>query len=182
MYRKCATEHSAQNQRQLENALQELMRKISYEDITVTKICEEAGISRRIFYHLFSGKQDALYGLIDHKILDMGSFRTELSDLALRFFLYWKEQRVLLDVLTRNHMGALLLERMIGSILREDYDVWQWLQAEDLKNRQDILVFNISGVMGLIFSWYHSGFEKSPRQMAALIGTLMENPLVKHDA
>lgn len=181
MYRKCVTERSVRNQRQLENALLELMLKMPYGDISVTQICQEAGISRRIFYHLFGSKQDALYGLIDHRILDMESFRTDLSDLALRFLLYWQAQKQLLDALNQNQMSGLLLERMIGSILREDYDVWRWLQAEDLQNRQDILVFNISGILGLIFSWYHSGFQKSPEQMAALMGNLMRNPLARYD-
>lgn len=181
MYRKCVTERSVQNQRQLENALLNLMLKMPYGDISVTKICTEAGISRRIFYHLFGSRQDALYGLIDHRILDMGSFRTDIPDLTLRFFLYWQSQKMLLDALSQNQMGGLLLERMIGSILREDYDVWRWLQAEDLQNRQDILVFNISGIMGLIFSWYFSGFQKTPEQMAAMMADLMRNPLAKHN-
>lgn len=182
MYRKCATERSVQNQRKIENALLELMLKMPYGDISVTQVCEEAGISRRIFYHLFGSKQDALYGLIDHRILDMEGFRTDLSDLALRFFLYWQGQKKLMDTLSQNQMRSLLLERMMGSILREDYDVWRWLQAEDLENRQDILVFNLSGIMGLVFRWHASGFRKSPKQMAALIGNLMNHPLAKHNS
>ena len=91
MYRKCTTERSARNQRLLENTLLELMLKMPYEEITATRICEEAGISRRIFYHLFTNKLDALYSLIDHRILDIESFRTDISNMALRFFLHWKE-------------------------------------------------------------------------------------------
>ena len=182
MYRKCATERSARNQRQLENALLELMLKMPYGEITVTQICETAGNSRRTFYHLFGSKQDALYGLVDHRILDMESFRTDLPDQALRMFLYWKTQKQLLDAMRQNQMWSILLERMVGSVLREGYDVWHWLQAEDPENRQDILVFNLSGVMGLVFSWHASGFQKSPEQMAALIGSLMKNPLVKTDS
>lgn len=179
MYRKCVTEISVQHQKQFEAALLALMQKVPYEQITVTQLCQEAGIARRIFYHLFGSKQDALHALLDHTILGMESFQPEMQDL-LRFLLYWKENKALLDALRSNQMSGLLLERMIGSILREDYDVWRWLQAEDLRNRQDILVFNISGIMGLIFSWYYSDFQKSPEQMAALMENLMRNPLAKH--
>lgn len=180
MYRKCATERSVRNQRNLENALLELMQKLPYGEITVTQICETADVSRRVFYHLFGSKQDALYGLIDHRILDVESYRADLSDMALRCFLYWQDQQALLDALTGNGMGGLLLERMIISIMQEDYDVWRWLQAEDLRNRQDILVFNISGVMGLVFSWYYSGFRKTPEEMTQLMKTLMRNPLARN--
>ena len=181
MYRKCATERSVQNQRRLEDAFLELMLKMPYEEITVTQVCEEAEISRRIFYHLFGNKRDVLYGLIDHRILDMEGYRTDLSDQALRFFLFWQDQKKLLDALRKNQLWSFLLEQMRGSILQEGYDVWRWLQAEDLENRQDILVFNLSGIMGLVFRWHDSGFEKSPEQMAVLIGNLMNHPLAKYD-
>ena len=182
MYRKCATERSAQNQRQLEDAFLELMGEIPYEEITVTRVCEKAGISRRIFYHLFGNKTDVLYGLIDHRILDMEGFRTEIPDQALRFFLFWKSQKKLLDALRANQLWSVLLERMLTSVLQEGYDVWRWLQAEDPENRQDILVFNLSGIMGLVFRWHESGYGKTPEQMTVLISRLMNHPLAKYDA
>lgn len=179
MYRKCVNERSVQKQRSLENAFLALLLKMPYGEISVTKICEEAGISRRIFYHLFSGKEGALQGLIDHRILDLESYRTDLSDQALRFFLYWQSQKDLLDALRQNQLWSIMLERMIGSALQEDYDVWRWLRADDPENRLDILVFDLSGIMGLVFRWHDSGFRKSPEQMAALITELTKKPLVK---
>ena len=179
MYRKCTTERSARNQRLLENALLELMLKMPYEEITATRICEEAGISRRIFYHLFTNKLDALYSLIDHRILDIESFRTDISNMALRFFLHWKEQKPLLDAMREHNLWSILLERMILSILQEDYDVWHWLRVEDPKNREDTLVFNISGIMALVFRWHDTGFQKSPEEMVALLAELMQKPLIK---
>lgn len=179
MYRKCATEHSSQNQRTLENAFLVLLGRLPYEQVTITQICEEAGISRRVFYHLFGSKQDLLYSLIDHRILDIESFRTDVSNMALRFFLYWKEQKPLLDAIREHNLWSTLMDRMIGSILREDYDVWRWLQAENPDNRQDIVMFNIGGCMALVFSWHDSEYQKSPEQMAALIADLMNKPLAR---
>ena len=86
------------------------------------------------------------------------------------------------DAMTEAYAAqGILLERMIGSILREDYDVWRWLQAEDPKNRQDILIFNISGCMALVFSWHDSGYQKTPEQMVALIAELMNKPLARQN-
>ena len=179
MYRKCTTERSTQNQRVLENAFLTLMGKLPYGQITVTQICEEAGVSRRIFYHLFGSKQDALYGLIDHRILDIESFRTDISNMALRFFLYWNEQKPLLDAMREHNLWSILLERMIGSILLEDYDVWHWLRVDDPENREDTLVFNISGIMALVFRWHDTDFQKRPEEMVALLAELMQKPLIK---
>ena len=179
MYRKCTTERSVRNQRVLENAFLTLMGKLPYEQITITQICAEAGISRRVFYHLFGSKQDALYGLIDHRILDIESFPTDISNMALRFFLDWKEQKPLRDAMRAHNLWSILLERMILSILLEDYDVWHWLRVEDPENREDTLVFNISGIMALVFRWHDTGFQKSPEEMVALLAELMQKPLIK---
>ena len=179
MYRKCVTEHSVHNQRNLEHTLLELMLKMPYGDISVTNICQEAGVSRRIFYHLFGSKQDALYALIDHTILDAGSFRTEDTNLSLCFFQYWKTQERLLEALCRNQLWSILFERMLSSVMQEDYDVWRWLRAEDPEKRKEILVFNLSGIMGLVLMWYYSGFQRSPEEMAQMMENLMHKPLAK---
>lgn len=92
MYRKCSTEVSAQNQRKVTASLLKLMQETPYEDITVSSLCQCAGITRRIFYHLFSNKTDALYALIDNVILGIEGYRLDVPDETLRFFLYWREQ------------------------------------------------------------------------------------------
>lgn len=177
MYRKCVTEISVQHQKQVEEALLMLMQQMPLSEITVTHLCRESGVSRRIFYHLFSNKTGALYALIDHYILDMGSSFLDVEDQALRFFLYWKQQKKFLDALCSNDFLGLLLERMILNVLSEDYDLLYWLRSNGWKQEKDVLIFNLSGVMGMVCSWYYSGYEKSPEEMAALITHMMTHPL-----
>lgn len=181
MYRKCTTEISARHQRQAEESLLNLMQKIPYEDITVTQLCAEAGITRRVFYHLFSNKNDALCALIDHIILDQESYQSGQSDEALGFFQYWKKQAPLLDALSENQMTGLLLERMVTCVMDEDYDYRHWLRANgwDREVEQETVIFNLSGIMGLIFSWYYSHFRKSPEEMARIMTRLLTQPLAR---
>lgn len=169
MYRKCVTEKSVQHQRQVEVCLLELMRRQSYEDISVTAICQSAGISRRIFYHLFNNKNGALYAMLDHAILDIESYRPDIADPTLRFFRYWKERKNLLDALRNNDLMGLLLERMIECVLNEDYDVRHLLKATGSVKGKNIVVFVLSGLMGLTCSWYYGGFQESAEEMAALL-------------
>lgn len=174
MYRKCTTEISAQHQRQVTESLLELMQKMPFEDITVTQLCQNAGVTRRIFYHLFSNKTGALHALVDHKILDIESYGKDITNESLRFFRYWKEQRAFLDVLAENDMATLLLERMIGNVLTEDYDVRYWLQRNGwANNSQEVIVFGLSGLMGLLYSWQFSGYRQDPEEMAVLIEQLL---------
>lgn len=178
MYRKCTTERSALHQKQVEEALLELMLKMPYEDITVTLLCQSAGIARRVFYHLFSNKTGALHALIDHRILALEGCHRELSDDALRFFCYWKEQKALFDALWENNLVGLLLERMVIIVLDEDYDLQYWLRKNGWSQERDILIFQLSGIMGLTLSWYYSGYAQSPEEMAALVNRMMTHPLV----
>ena len=180
MYRKCVTEISVRHQKQVEDALLALMEKIPYEDITVTELCRSAGVSRRVFYHLFSSKTGALHALIDHRLLAEESSFPHIEDHLLRFFLYWKENRALLDVLQANQLAGLLLERMITSVLSEDYDLRNWLKENGWEEEEkDVIIFHLSGVMGLIYRWYYSGFQESPGEMASLMRKIITRPLGK---
>ena len=172
MYRKCSTEVSVQNQRKVTAGLLKLMQETPYEDITVSSLCQCAGITRRIFYHLFSNKTDALYALIDNVILGIEGYRLDVADETLRFFLYWREQEVFFDALYRNGLSNLLPERMITCVLDEAYDVRYWLKAYDPDTATDIIIFHLCGIMGLTYSWYRSGYQKTPEEMAARIKQL----------
>lgn len=181
MYRKCTTEVSVRHQRQVEESLLELMLKMPYEEITVTQLCAASGVTRRVFYHLFNNKTGALYALVDHWILSIESFRPEISDRTLRYFLYWKEQKKLLDALSQNGMNGLLMERMIDITMREDYDIRYWLKTDRIENGREILIFSLCGAVGLAYSWYYEGFRKSPEEMAKLMVQIVLNPLINEN-
>ena len=176
MYRKCVTELSAQHQRTVTESLLNLMQKQSYENITVTELCRTANISRRIFYHLFTSKTDALYALIDHAILGMEGFRPDIEDDAIRFFLYWREQKALFDALHRNNLSNLLLERMVIIVLDEDYDIRYQLKACDWDTGTDSIIFNLCGIMGLTYSWYNTGYQRTSEEMARQVSLLVQHP------
>lgn len=179
MYRKCVTEVSVRHQKQVEDALLALMEKTPYEDITVTALCQAAGVTRRVFYHLFNNKSDALCALIDHIILSSVSHAPHVRDEVLRFLLYWMEQQSLLDALRENQLTGLLLERMIACILSEDYDVRHWLKANGWEQQRDVIIFHLSGTMGLIYRWYFAGFRETPEEMAALLKKILTTPLAQ---
>lgn len=179
MYRKCVTEISVQHQRRIEEALLEMMQRTPFEQISVTALCGASGVSRRIFYHLFNNKMGALYALIDHTILGIESYRTDLEGQTLRFFLYWRDQKKLLDALQGNQLTGILLERMIDSVMGEDYDVRYWLKAKGWEDEKSIIIFNLTGIMGLVYTWYYSGFAKSPEEMAQLLVRIMSRPLLE---
>ncbi|MBR3974195.1 MAG: TetR/AcrR family transcriptional regulator [Oscillospiraceae bacterium] len=173
MYRKCVTEVSARNQHQVAESLLALMQKMPYEDITVTQLCQSAGVSRRVFYHLFSNKLGALHALVDHQILGIESYSLEIPGESLRFVLYWKDQKDFLDALSENGFSGLLLERMVTKVLEEDYEILHGLQRSGwADNSKEVVIYGLSGLVGLIYSWHYSGFRQEPEELADLVERL----------
>ena len=70
---------------------------------------------------------------------------------------------------------------MIANVLNEDYDLRYWVRANGWEKDRDIIIFHISGVMGLVYRWYYSDFRESPEEMAALLDQIVTTPLAKHN-
>ena len=100
MYKLCKTEQSSARQRELEQGLLRQMYHRRYEDISISDLCDHLNIPRKTFYRYFSGKDGALFSLLDHTIMEFyetGTIEglkgtTPLGDLE-RFFAFWYEKR-----------------------------------------------------------------------------------------
>ena len=180
MYKHCNTEESAQRQRQLEQCLLVLMKERLLPQITIGDICEQAGISRKSFYRYFDSKEDCLHALLDHVIMDGSTFyipepgsNNPTLDLCCRIFEYWQAQTPLLDALERNGQSLQLLQRMVRYILLEEpeYASYMGIGAHNLMEH---IVYNVGGIMGLILTWHHEGYQKSPEQMGAILNQMLQ--------
>ena len=181
MYKHCNTEESARRQRQLEQCLLELMEEIPYNAITVNQICEQAGISRKSFYRYFENREDCLCALLDHTIMDGVSYylpdgRLDFSepDFCIRICEYWQRQTPLLDALEKNGLSLHLLQRIVRYILVEEPDY-----ARHIGIPQDYAmehaVYTIGGLMGLILTWHHEGYQKTAVQMGQILHQLAKH-------
>ncbi len=179
MYKICATEESARRQRQLEQCLLELMLTGDYRQITISNICDRAGIARKSFYRYFSSKEGCLYALVDHAIFDGASFylpsskdSKALRDVFERFFRYWKEQHALLDALAQNTLSLILVERILYHSAQEEQELWApWSVTPAVIREQSL--FCLGGVMSLLLDWHLGGFQKSTLQMANILSDLI---------
>lgn len=184
MYKICQTEQSIQRQRELEQGLLGLMLRHNYEDISVKDICDNMQIPRKSFYRYFSSKDGVLYALIDHTLADFFQMPTAkdkergtaIGDLDL-YFLFWHENRELLDALHRSGLSGILVERATNFALREGH-----LPRQFKKMRPDIqgmaMAFSVTGLMAMILQWHRSGFEISPDEMTKLAAEILTSPLL----
>lgn len=184
MYKACQTEQSSKRQRELEQGLLQLMLKRRYEDISVSDLCDFLRIPRKTFYRYFSSKDGALFALLDHTLAGFfempekdGKARgTALGDLDL-FFLFWYEQRTLLDALQRSSLSGMLVERANAFALQEGLmprRVKTWaLELQGLA-----MAFSICGLMSMVLQWHQQDFQISPAEMTELASTMLTRPLL----
>lgn len=181
MYRQCTTEKSSIQQRRFAECMLETMLVSEYDDISISSLCRDAGLSRKTFYRLFDNKSDVILAMVDHAFIDSQNFvpGPDVKPGGLHhFFAYWREKKRLLDALNKHNCTSLLMDRAALFILREDNDLAHVLGA-DLENGNEILLFNLSAIFSLVISWYQSGFKKSVDEMSTLLMQLMTTPMVR---
>ena len=184
MYKHCQSEQSVKRQRELEQGLLQLMLRRNYEDITVSDLCDFLQIPRKAFYRYFSGKDGALHALIDHTLALFFEMPTEknkergtaMGDLDL-YFVFWYENRVLLDALQRSSLSGILVERANRFALREGHLPRQFKTLPpDIQGLA--MAFSLCGLMSMILQWHHQGFVLSPDEMTKLAVTMLTTPIL----
>ena len=184
MYKQCQTESSAHRQREMEQGLLRLMLKKQYDQITVSDLCEEIGVPRKSFYRYFSGKDGALYALIDHALMDYDMYTTYPGqnrgetpmDFMEGVFRYWIHHKDLLDALRKSSFSGLLIQRAME--YSNDMDtIPRFLQIGDRRLREYGTMFMVCGLMTMIVQWHYDGFSKTSEEMAQLAMQLLTQPL-----
>ena len=184
MYKQCRTEQSAARQRQLEEGLLAMMLKRRYDEISVSDLCEELGVPRKAFYRYFSGKDGALFSMIDRALMDFEIHSTSREMFAPEtpmgymehVFVYWTEHRDLLDALKKNNLSGLLIQRALEFSQNLDA-IPRFMLIRDKRLREYGTMFMVCGLMTMIVQWHNDGFTKSTTEMAELTMQLLTQPL-----
>ena len=185
MYKMCKTAQSAQRQRELELGLLEAMKNDRYEDISISELCSGMGIPRKTFYRYFDSKDGALYGLIDHTLLDYEGFnfvylksgkRTLQRELE-QFFRFWLERRDILDVLRGSGLSGILIERAISFALTDTVMPRRFLPDDPETMKKHITMFGVCGLLSMVLSWHEGGFSESATELSNIAARLLGKPL-----
>lgn len=185
MYKLCKTEESSKRQRDIEQVLLTLMRQKRYEDITVSEICEAAGVPRKSFYRYFDGKEGAMQSLLIHNITDFHSFslfadkkdKRTLSGEFEEFFLFWKEKRDFLEAFDKSQLIGLLVESSTNYAMSEFVNISKFLPDGDEREKTHVFQFAICGLMTITIGWYRSGFAETVPDIARTAARLISKPL-----
>ena len=182
MYTQCTSEKAVAQQRAFENAMLQMLKDRLFEDISISELCRQTGLSRKTFYRLYQAKADVIYAMIDHAILDASSFVPDESvgpGGMHKFLAFWKSKRELLDILKTNRISALLSQQAVLHIMREAPGIVRCFGADDPQCGMERMKFYVTGLFALVLSWHDRDFAESIDEMSAMLMQLMTTPPVK---
>lgn len=185
MYKLCKTEQSAKRQREVENALLELMSKKQYPEISITELCEKLEMPRKTFYRYFDSKEDTLYALIEHTMSEYQSFPASPNQEGLRtltgeienYYKFWICHKPLLDALHKNNMLEKILEVSVSFPVKDMVSLKKFLPDDSEWAREKIFKFAVCGLCFQMIDWYKSGFKTSITDMAKISCRTLSKPL-----
>lgn len=164
MYKVCKTEKSMERQKLFQTTLLTMMKKQRYQDITVTSLCKEMDIPRKTFYRYYDALDDVLFASMDEAITRSFLYLEVKVDLE-GFFTYWQNNKYFLDILEKNGLSPLLINRI--------YEKFN----EGVANGENVMFSNrdlkysgyIAAIMTMLVSWHHSGMTQTPKEMSGLV-------------
>lgn len=160
MYKICKTPKAEERQIEFQNTLLKMLEKQKMKDITVVSLCKEMDVSRKTFYQYFDAIEDVLYAILDKEIRS-GFLLLEIEPEIRKFFLFWKERKWLLDILEKQGMSQLLVDRTHTVSF-----------ADNTKELYDIKSIKYMGwtsaIITVLILWHHGGMKQTPEEMEQL--------------
>ena len=156
MYKICKTPKSEARQKEFQDTLLRMLKKQKMKDITVVSLCQEMKISRKTFYQYFDTVEDVLYIIIDKEMRN-AFLLLEYNPQVCEFFDFWVENKWLLDILQKNEMSNLLVERayIFSNIYQEE-----GMSIQNMK-----YAGWIAAIITVLLLWHHNGMKQSPDEM-----------------
>ncbi len=185
MYKLCKTEQSAKRQREIENALLDMMSKKSYTEISITELCEKLCMPRKTFYRYFDSKDDTLYALIEHTMTEYQDFAAAPSKDGIRtlmgeienYYRFWICHKPLLDALYKNNMLEKIIDVSMNFPVNDMVSLQKFLPDDSEWAREKIFKFAVCGLCFQMIDWYRGGFKISISDMARISCRTLSKPL-----
>ena len=165
-----------------------LLKKKPFDYITVSEICEEAGVNRSTFYLHYETIGDLLaettryllddflaYFSTDTKAIALNLMDCELSDLIFicdkylsPYLSYVKDHKEIFGtaLLYNQALGFEdVYKRMFDNIFNPILERFQYTPS----NRQYVMMYYLNGVNAIILEWLRNGCDKSIQEIAEII-------------
>lgn len=175
-------------QKQIEECLFENLLLRPYPSVSISDLCHQLGISRKSFYNYFPDKDSCFRAIISRKIhnciLHMTTDLPENAaseEIIAAYLSYWKEEKGLFDIITRNNLLYLLMDQCISFLRDEDQSILPFLDTPQLQADSYVLSAFVSVQITLILQWYFLNFSTPLEEMVRTYQRTIYQPLIIRD-
>lgn len=152
-------------------ALLTLMKQYDYKEITVTQITQEAQLSRKTFYRLFSNKDDILLlffdGLFEECFTQIKVQKTQhYWDVVQVFFDFWEERKELLSLLQKNNLLPIVFERSYQYSMQ----VFEFVRSKETAASFSLplpymLAYSVGGMHSMLLKWVEKAMDIPSKEL-----------------
>ncbi len=167
----------ALTKRLLKEALLRLLKKQELKQITITGLCEEAGINRITFYRHYETPRDVLDEICRDLFRELQQelqpptslqdFKRYIEDMCT--YLYKHSDIVLLLLHCSSEMDATAFIKEMYSFVIDEYSNIPELQEYDPDSIRLMATYFGGGGYFLLRQWLTEDIQKSPKEIASLV-------------
>ncbi len=173
-----------QRRRQIEQGLYDMLVTIPFQELRICDLCENLGITRKVFYKHYQDKEDCLCALMEdvmrkslvYTVRNIPGWGLSL-EAAQVILAYWKENRSLLDIVARDHLLELFVSLALEIALEEKDYLQEMLSCPEMPCDRDILNCYLGCHFAMILQWHARSFDTPVEEMARKYLRLVQLPL-----
>lgn len=164
-------------QMMIKSSLMELMLTKPVAKITVTELCERAGINRATFYSHYSDPTSVLEG-IEKELTDdiadrvkpaIAAVGGDLRDSLLALVEYIRDNAGIFRVLLGSAGDVRFQSKVVDVVRAQFIEHWRTFSSTSLEDAEYIYTFIAIGSVGVIRKWLDEGTKKPSGEIADLI-------------
>lgn len=171
-----------QSKQKIVKGLLTVMEQYDFKDITVTQIAQEAELSRKTFYRLFSDKNEVLNFLFKELSLECIAQIKEQDvkhywDVVQLYFDFCKKQKSLL-LLLRKH-------KLLGQLFEVSYQhsltVFEYIRSKEVAEAfaeplPYLLAYSIGGMNSMLLRWIEDDMKVPASELITKLKTGFMSP------
>ncbi len=148
-----------QSKEKIAKALLVIMEQYHFKEITITQIAQEAELSRKTFYRLFSDKEEVLTYLFDNLYTECFAQMKERKvqhywDVVQCYFDFWEAHKSLLTLLKKNNLLTFLFE----GYYQYSFEIFEYVRTKEIVDEYSstlpyMLAYSVGGMHSMLMKW-----------------------------
>lgn len=148
-----------QSRMKIAKALLVIMEQYNFREITITQLTQEAGLSRKTFYRLFTDKEEVLSYIFENLYAEcLAQIQSReihhYWDVVQCYFDFWEERKALLSLFKQNNLLSVLFE----GAYNYSFKIFEHIRSKDAVDKfalplPYLLAYSVGGMHSMLLKW-----------------------------